>query len=104
MGNPDKPHPGIWHTHDGEYGVKEKRPLENFQLEPDITLPYDALINGKDTQIEAAVKEMLRVIGKGVSRSFNDKSIAIWKTLNGYTFIIKMVRFSVEFGNSLVEN
>lgn len=48
-------------------GVKEKRPLENFQLEPDIkaTLPYEALINGKDTQIEAAVKEMLRVIGEG---------------------------------------
>lgn len=30
-------------------GVKEKRHLENFQLEPDIraSLPYDALINGK---------------------------------------------------------
>ncbi|MFN3665139.1 MAG: hypothetical protein ACK4S0_03210 [Sediminibacterium sp.] len=42
-------------------GVTEKRPLENFQLESDIraTLPYDAIINGKNTQIEAAVKEML---------------------------------------------
>lgn len=48
-------------------GVKEKRLLEKFQLEPDIraTLPYDALINGKDTQIEVAVREMLRVIGEG---------------------------------------
>ena len=51
----------------GNYGVKEQRLLENFQLEPDIkaTLPYNALINGKDTQIEAAVKEMLRVIAEG---------------------------------------
>lgn len=50
----------------GNYGVKEQRLLENFQLEPDIrvTLPYNSLINGKDTQIEAAVKEMLSVIKK----------------------------------------
>lgn len=48
----------------GNYGVKEQRALENFQLEPDIkvTLPYKAFINGKDTQIEAAVKEMLKTI------------------------------------------
>ncbi|MEI6266017.1 MAG: S41 family peptidase [Sphingobacteriia bacterium] len=50
----------------GNYGVKEQRALENFQLEPDVkvTLPYNALINGKDTQIEAAVKEMLKTIKK----------------------------------------
>ena len=48
-------------------GVKENRPLENFQFEPGIwaTLPYDALINVKDTQIEVAVREMLRGIGGG---------------------------------------
>jgi Tol biopolymer transport system component/C-terminal processing protease CtpA/Prc len=48
----------------GNYGVKEQRALENFQLEPDIkvTLPYNAFINGKDTQIETAVKEMLKTI------------------------------------------
>lgn len=48
----------------GNYGVKEQRLLENFQLEPDIrvTLPYDAFIKGKDTQIEAAVVEMLKSI------------------------------------------
>jgi tricorn protease len=48
------------------YGVKEQRLLENFQLEPDvrITLPYDAFINGRDTQIEKAVEEMLKEIGK----------------------------------------
>ena len=45
---------------------KEKRPTENLQLEPDIKvpLPYEDLLNGKDTQLEAAVKEMLRTIGK----------------------------------------
>lgn len=50
----------------GNYGVKEQRLLENFQLEPDVrvTLPYDAFINGKDTQIEKAVEEMLKEIGK----------------------------------------
>jgi len=45
---------------------KEKRPTENLQAEPDIkvTLPYEDFIKGKDTQLEAAVKEMLRVIKK----------------------------------------
>lgn len=45
---------------------KENRPTENLQVEPDIkvTLPYEALINGKDTQLEAAVKEMLKTIKK----------------------------------------
>jgi tricorn protease len=45
---------------------KENRPTENLQLEPDmkVSLPYEDFLNGKDTQIEAAVKEMLKTIGK----------------------------------------
>ncbi len=45
---------------------KEKRPTENLQLEPDmkVLLPYEDFLNGKDPQIEAAVKEMLKTIGK----------------------------------------
>lgn len=45
---------------------KEKRPTENLQLEPDmkVQLPYEDFLNGKDLQIEAAVKEMLKTIGK----------------------------------------
>ena len=45
---------------------KENRPTENLQAEPDIkvTLPYEEFIKGKDAQLEAAVKEMLRVIKK----------------------------------------
>ena len=44
--------------------VKEKRPLENFQLEPDILVQndYNKVLNGEDQQIEAAVKEMLKEI------------------------------------------
>lgn len=40
---------------------KENRPTENLLLEPDIKipLPYEEFLNGKDAQIEAAVKEML---------------------------------------------
>jgi tricorn protease len=47
-------------------GIKEGRPLENFQLEPDIKVPneYIPSLNGRDQQIEAAVKEMLKAIGK----------------------------------------
>ncbi|MDB5191734.1 MAG: tolB protein precursor, periplasmic protein, partial [Segetibacter sp.] len=43
---------------------KENRPTENLQLEPDIRVPlaYEDLLNGKDTQLEAAVKEMLKEI------------------------------------------
>ncbi len=39
----------------------EGRPNENIQLEPDIKVPlrYEDFLNGHDTQIEAAVKEML---------------------------------------------
>lgn len=47
------------------WGLAEDRPLENLQLEPDI-LVYntpESLIEGKDLQIEAAVKEMLETIG-----------------------------------------
>lgn len=45
---------------------KENRPTENLQLEPDIRVPlsYEDFLNGKDTQIEAAVKEMLDTIEK----------------------------------------
>ena len=40
---------------------KEKRPTENLQLEPDIKVPndYKSILNGKDPQLERAVKEML---------------------------------------------
>jgi Tol biopolymer transport system component len=43
---------------------KEGRPTENLQLEPDIRVPlsYEDFLNGKDAQIEAAVKEMLKTI------------------------------------------
>jgi tricorn protease len=46
------------------YG-KENRPTENLQLEPDIKVPltYEDFLNGKDDQLEAAVKEMLKTIG-----------------------------------------
>jgi tricorn protease len=43
---------------------KENRPTENLQLEPDIRVPltYEDFLNGKDGQIETAVKEMLKSI------------------------------------------
>lgn len=43
---------------------KENRPTENLQVEPDIKvpLPYEDLLSGTDTQLEAAVKEMLKEI------------------------------------------
>jgi C-terminal processing protease CtpA/Prc len=45
---------------------KEGRTTENMQIEPDIKVPlsYEDLLNGKDTQLEAAVKEMLKETGK----------------------------------------
>lgn len=45
---------------------KENRPTENLQVEPDmrVPLPYEDFLNGKDTQLEAAVKEMLKETGK----------------------------------------
>ena len=44
---------------------KENRPTENLQVEPDIRVPllYEDFLVGKDTQLEAAVKEMLKEIG-----------------------------------------
>jgi Periplasmic protease len=43
---------------------KENRPTENLQLEPDIRVEneYNAILNGKDQQLERAVKEMLEAI------------------------------------------
>ena len=43
---------------------KEKRPTENLQLEPDIrvSLPYEEFLKGRDVQLEAAIKEMLKKI------------------------------------------
>ena len=43
---------------------KENRPTENLQVEPDIKvpLPYEDFMNGTDSQIEAAVKQMLSEI------------------------------------------
>jgi tricorn protease len=43
---------------------KENRPTENLQVEPDIRVPlnYNDFLTGKDTQLEEAVKEMLRAI------------------------------------------
>lgn len=44
------------------YGVKENRPLENLQLEPDVkvTNPFEAVLYGKDPQLEKAVEELLK--------------------------------------------
>ncbi|GGD17767.1 tricorn protease [Flavobacterium orientale] len=44
------------------YGVKENRPLENLQLEPDINVatPYEEILYGKDAQLKAAVNELLK--------------------------------------------
>ena len=49
---------------------KENRPTENLQLEPDIRVPlkYEDFLNGKDSQIEAAVKEMLETLEKEKSK------------------------------------
>ncbi len=43
---------------------KENRPTENMQLEPDVkvALPYESFLNGKDDQIEAAVKELMKEV------------------------------------------
>jgi tricorn protease len=44
------------------YGVVEDRPLENLQLEPDVLVenPFEAILYGKDPQLEAAVNELLK--------------------------------------------
>jgi tricorn protease len=48
------------------YIGKEKRPLENLQLDPDIRVPndYKSVLNGRDPQLEKAVEEMLQEIKK----------------------------------------
>jgi C-terminal processing protease CtpA/Prc len=48
-------------------GLKENRPLENMQLEPDIKVLNDhhKILAGEDQQIEAAVKQMLAEIKRG---------------------------------------
>ena len=50
----------------GNWGVKDKRYIENFQLEPDILVYNDpaSVLSGRDLQLEAAVKEMLNEIKK----------------------------------------
>ncbi len=50
----------------GNWGVRDGRYIENFQIEPDILVfntPEDVL-SGKDRQLEAAVAEMLKEIEK----------------------------------------
>lgn len=50
----------------GSFGIKEGRYLENLQVEPDILVYNDpaSVLNGEDKQLEAAVQEMLKEIGK----------------------------------------
>lgn len=50
---------------------KEKRPLENLQLEPDIKVvnDYKSVLSGRDPQLERAVKEMMEEI-KNERKSF----------------------------------
>lgn len=44
------------------YRVKENRPLENLQLEPDINVatPYEEILKGIDAQLKAGVVELLK--------------------------------------------
>ena len=51
---------------------KEDRPVENLQLEPDIKVANDfkSILNGKDPQLERAVKEMLEEIKKPAKAAF----------------------------------
>ncbi len=46
----------------GNYGVKDQTYIENFQIEPDILIYNDpaSTLSGRDLQLEAAVKEMLK--------------------------------------------
>ena len=50
----------------GNWGTKDNRYMENFQIEPDIVVYNDpaSILNGRDLQLEAAVAEMLKEIGK----------------------------------------
>ncbi len=47
-------------------GIGQDHFTENHELEPDIKVPdpYNRILNGKDPQLEAAVKEMLKEIGE----------------------------------------
>jgi C-terminal processing protease CtpA/Prc len=47
-------------------GVNEDNFTENHQLEPDIKVenPYNKVLKGRDPQLEAAVKEMLKTVSK----------------------------------------
>jgi tricorn protease len=51
---------------------KENRAVENLQLEPDIKIVNDfkSILNGKDPQLERAVKEMLEEIKKTPNKGF----------------------------------
>ena len=44
------------------WGIKENRAVENLQLEPDVKVksPYEAVLYGKDLQIEKAIEELLK--------------------------------------------
>lgn len=48
----------------GSMGVKEGRYIENMQIEPDIEVYNDpaSMLEGRDLQLEAAVREMLKAI------------------------------------------
>jgi Tol biopolymer transport system component len=50
----------------GNWGVKDGRYIENFQLEPDILVYNDpaSVLEGRDLQLEAAVKEMLNEVSR----------------------------------------
>ena len=51
----------------GNWGVKDGRYIENFQVEPDILVYNDpaSVLSGRDLQLEAAVREMLKEIENG---------------------------------------
>lgn len=44
------------------FGIKENRPLENLQIEPDIKVNnlYEEILYGNDSQLKAAVKELMK--------------------------------------------
>ena len=48
----------------GNWGVKDGRYIENFQIEPDILVYNDpeSVLAGEDKQLETAVTEMLKEI------------------------------------------
>ncbi len=50
----------------GSYGIKEGRYLENLQLEPDVRVENEPaeVLEGRDQQLEAAVREMLKTISQ----------------------------------------